>query len=449
VDLTERYPESRESNIARARLALAENRPHEAAQIVAPLIAEAETSELQRLRALAEYRLGNIPEAREAIDRSVLLASQPHYPSVRLRARIAHDGGDWKETVRMIRLLGGRGQEISDAELVMVATALHRSGDRDGGVEVLNELLAKEPPSPEAAVAFAELEGAEQPEAVHAVILRTWQAAPGHIELLEVLTESEVGVGKAKQALERLNTVVAAGRATPRVLQLRARTLAGLGAYEEAEADLLRAFEANPSLPGAIDFLYSIYEVQGRLEEARRSFEQADEAGVLHSGARLLLARLYLGEGNSERARDTLRQVVEERPDLWGAKNDLAWLLAERGEDLEQALVLAREAHDASGRLAATADTVGWVHYKAGRAEASLQYFRRAIRIANQRTQPLSPSFRYHAGLALDALGRDDEAAQAFEKALALGEFPEADDARERLEAARHREPESDPERPS
>jgi Tfp pilus assembly protein PilF len=232
---------------------------------------------------------------------------------------------------------------------------------------------------------------------------------------------------------------------------MRAGILARLKAYTQAEADVLRAFEADPALPGAIDLLYTIYRVQGKLEEARRSFEQAEEAGVLHSGARLLLGRLYLGDGNTERARAMLEQVVVDHPELWTARNDLAFVLAERGEELDRALQLAREAHAASGENATTADTVGYVHLKAGRPEAGLQQFRYAIRLAQGRSEPSDPSFQYHRGLALRALGREGEAVQSFERALEQGDFPEVDEARRQLEAARHSEaePEAEPGSPS
>ena len=57
--------------------------------------------------------------------------------------------------------------------------------------------------------------------------------------------------------------------------------------------------------------------------------------------------------------------------------------------------------------------------------------------------EPMIPTLQYHRGLALRALGRDDAAADAFEQALRHGSFPEAEDARQQLEAARH--PESAP----
>ncbi len=440
VEMAERHPDLPITRTAKARLALAEGRADEATKLIAALLATDESSELRRLKALAEYRLGNLRAARAAIDRAMALSPSPHYPTIRLRARIYHDLGIWLETVRMFRLLRGRGQELSREETVMLATALYRGGKPVTGREMLQELMDATPPFPDAAVAYAELEGRRNPRRVREMLLRSFEHQPRHPEVLERLTDDDLKAGRGAEALERLNGVVAGGGATPRTLQMRAEILAGMGAFDEAEADLLRAFEADPMLPGAMELLYSIYAAQDRLEEARRSFEQAEQAGVLHAGARLLLARLYLGEGDLARARETYERVLAENPSLWSAKNDLAWVLAEQGKDLDRALQLARDAHVASGQTAATADTVGYVHLKAGRYEAGLQQFRKAIRIARREREP-AQAFQYHQGLALEGLGRAGEATRAFQRALAEGDFPEAEDARRRLEGLPHSGP--------
>jgi predicted Zn-dependent protease len=447
VELAERHPGSFAARVSEARLALAEGRAAEASSLLAPLLAEFESAELQRLMAVAEYRLGNLPDAERAVVQAIALSEGPSTALLRLHARIAHASGSWNEVVDSLGKLREAGDELNSEDRVELATALNGVGKQDEARQMLLSLVESDPPLPAAAVAYAKIVRASDPAAARKALLATFERAPGDPDLIAALTHLDVDEGRAKEALERLNTVVGEGRATPATLELRAELLAGMGGYEEAEADLLRAFEANPALPGAIDLLYQIYAAQGRLEEARRSFEQADEAGVLHPGARLLLARLYLGEGQYERARDTLEKVVADRPDLWSARNDLAWVLAELGQDLDRALMLAREAQLGSGNLPATSDTIGWVHLKAGRYEAGLEEFQRAIRLAEERSEVAPPSFRYHLGLALEAMGHEEDAARAFEKALAQGEFAEAEDARRRLEAARN--PESDPARPS
>jgi hypothetical protein len=54
----------------------------------------------------------------------------------------------------------------------------------------------------------------------------------------------------------------------------------------------------------------------------------------------------------------------------------------------------------------------------------------------------VAPSYTYHLGLVLQALGRQDEAASAFQRALGSSEdFPEAEDARRRLESVLAKSP--------
>jgi len=444
VQMSDEFPDDLHTRVARARLLVAEGRSTEGIRELRPLIAEQQDSaELQRLMALAQYRLGNLEEAESAIDSAADLATQPHYPIMRLKARISCALDDWPTAVDIYRILLGRGEELSTEEKVLLATALHRAGRRRTALRVFEELLAEPPPPAGVAVAYAELEGERAPERARTLLLAAHEQAPAAHEVLKALTELDLRDGRLREALERINRVVASRLATPPTLLMRAQILTRLEAYDQAEADVLRAFEADPTLPDAIDLLYTIYRVQGKLEEARRSFEQAEEAGVLHSGARLLLGRLYLADGDTARARAMLEQVVVDHPGLWAAKNDLAYVLAEQGEDLDRALQLAREAHAASGRNPTTADTVGYVHLKAGRPEVGLQQFRLAIRLAQGRSEPPNPSFQYHRGLAFRALGREGEAAQSFERALEQGDFPEADEARRQLEAARHSETEA------
>jgi tetratricopeptide (TPR) repeat protein len=81
-------------------------------------------------------------------------------------------------------------------------------------------------------------------------------------------------------------------------------------------------------------------------------------------------------------------------------------------------------------------DTVGYVQFKSGQLEAALGELNRAIALAEARPDGVAPVYSYHLGLVLQALGRKDEAAAAFRRALAGdGDFPEAEDARRRLEA--------------
>lgn len=443
VQMTEVAPHSFATRMSAERFALLEGRTEDAAQGLRKLLAERESSEAHRLLAVAELRNGNLTSAREHVERAEELTTDLSFAVLRLRARIDVAMQEWQGALAIYRVLLGRGEKLDDKEHVLLARALHGTGKRETALEIFEDLFASGKHFPEAALAYAELEGENDPAGATARLEAAYQNAPADPELLETLTQRDLAAGHIEPAMARLDRVVAAGLATPRILLLRAQLRAGSGAWEEAEADVLRAFEANPMLPGAIDLLFAIYAAQDRLDEARLSFEQAEQAGVLHSGARLLLARLYMEAGDYERAGATLQRILEENPELWTAMNDLAWVLAESGEDLDRAMNLARQAHRASGDSAATLDTMGYIHLKAGRDTQALRHFRLAIRRTADRPEEAQPSFQYHLGLAFLALGREGDATRAFERALALGDFPEAEEARRQLEAARHPEAES------
>jgi tetratricopeptide (TPR) repeat protein len=438
------HPDDPETRIATVRLALATGHPEEAATQLSGILTGDETPELLRLLALAELRQGRLAEASHAIERAFAMSNRSiSFPILRLRARIAHDSGNHQLAIDTFRILVGRGQTLSDEERVMLATSLHRVGRRDDALSIFENVLAEEPLPAVAALAYARLEGATDPDRAYQLLLQVQQANPNDYDVVEALTRMDLAAGRAKPALVRLNRVIAARLADPRILLLRGKLLATIGAWDAAESDVLRAFEADPKLQGAVDLLYTIYSKHDKLDEVRASFEQAEKSGVLHPGARILLARMYLTEGNLERARDMLEIVVKELPGFWNAQNDLAFVLAELDTDLDRALELARAAHTGSGRRAVTADTIGWVYLKMGRFESASSYFTRAIKLAHQEGDEVDPAFRYHQGLALLGLGRTGEAIEALESALAQGSFLGSDDARRQLEAARHRQPES------
>jgi tetratricopeptide (TPR) repeat protein len=254
------------------------------------------------------------------------------------------------------------------------------------------------------------------------------------------LARLDLAAGRSEQALAHLNAAVEAKQATPPVLLERARVYAALGDVPRAQQDALRAFEAQPGLAGASALVAALYRAQGQEKEAIASFEEALAAGALRPSGRFLLAQMHLLAGNAARCRELLEALVAERSDVPLAKNDLAYLLAAKNEQLDRALRLAEEASQGLGDQPAVADTLGFVYLQKSLHEPALQQFQRAVVLAQNRDEDQSV-YHYHLGLALRALGRNDEAARAFERALALdGNFQ---DARQALEGLRAGSPEA------
>jgi tetratricopeptide (TPR) repeat protein len=213
--------------------------------------------------------------------------------------------------------------------------------------------------------------------------------------------------------------------------------LLGWGSPGAAPRDALQAFNAQPGTLAAGALLIDVYTRRGKLDEATASLEKADSVGALSPEGRELLARVHAQLGNDEKAIALLERVLAERPEAASAKNDLAFLLARKGGDLERAFKLAQEARDALGDSAEVADTLGYVYLKKELYAPAADQFREALRISG--ADPVaSRVYQYHLGMALRGLGREAEAAKALEAALAPGgEFAEAAAARSELEAAR------------
>ena len=438
AEMQKLYPTASASRRSAARVAIAAGRPGEALELLRTESGEREDSESERLRALALLRLGRLEDAKAKIARALALSPEQPVAALRLKLIIHSEAGEWQSVQRSAAEIQQYGHRLTSGERVIVARSLYEMGRPAEGRETLEQLLAQPAIQPKAALEYAKWEGRSDPEVAREHLERSLRAAPGNVETLEALTRIDLRAGRQEQALLRLEKLGESSLTGPRVLLLRAESLMSAGHLDRAEADALRAFEAAPGLPGAIELLLAIHRARGELDEARRSLEQADAAGLLHVGARVLLARIYLAQGDTARARQLFEQALEESPSFAPAKLGTASALAAVGEDLDRAMRLAEQGRRALPNEPHAADAVGYVYLRGGRHEAALEQFRHAIELLDTRGAAGVAEFHYHLGLALIALDRGDEASEGFREALLLDpDFRHAADARRQLESSR------------
>jgi tetratricopeptide (TPR) repeat protein len=423
--------------LARGRVALLEGRTDEGAELLRQYTSREERSEGFDLLARTELRRDNLPAATAAVDRAIqLTGGTPPLDLVRLKLGIHQRAQDWPQVLVTVRRYASLGYPLGVAERMAFVRALYESGRPQQGRQVLEQILAQEEAPREALLEFALREGRNDPERAEELVERVLAKDPENMAALQLVVAREVAEGRLDEALRRLDAVAEGRTMPPRMLLLRAQILAAKRDYARAEEDARRAFAAEPGLSGALDLLAGIYTAQGRIQEAIASFEEADRAGALPPAGVALLARLQFASGHRDEAEALYERALAGRADLPGAKNDLAWILAEKQVDLDRALTLAQESQQAEPESPVVVDTLGYVYYRKGLHEAAVQQFRLALELA-ERSRQMRPEFHFHLGLALRALDRQADAAAAFEKALSLGAFPEADQARRELEAAR------------
>jgi uncharacterized protein (TIGR03790 family) len=119
---------------------------------------------------------------------------------------------------------------------------------------------------------------------------------------------------------------------------------------------------------------------------------------------------------DSTRAVALYRKVVELQPNNALALNNLAYVLATRGGQPQEALPYAARAADmAQGKSAEILDTYGWIHYLLGNPQEARVHLEKAAAL-----RPGSAVLAYHLGATLLKLGRTAEGRRYLERALTL-----------------------------
>ena len=430
------HPDAVETHLGRGQLAIATRRYDEAVTALQGALQRRESVETFQLLALAQRRLRQPGRALDAIQRAIELAPAPKpAPLLRTRAEIEVDLKDWEAARRTYVEIRQLQRGVTPDDLLGMARVFYGMNRPDAAKRQLDEALAVDDPDLAAIFLFVAREGERDPERARQVLEAAAKRHPESLRLVEVRAAHAARSGRPDEAIEHLRLAIEASGRAPRLRVMRARLLASQGRLDEAIQEARTAAEDAPTI--ALEVLVALLASQGRVDEAIGELETSEREGRLGLSGRLLLARLQLSKGNSDRAIELFEQVVAERSDLAGAKNDLAFLLAQKGGQLERALELAREARQGLPDNAQAADTLGWIYLKKGLPGPAADQFREAIALSRSQDAAWA-TMQYHLGLALKAMGQPSDATEAFDKALAAAvEFPEADDTRRELAALR------------
>lgn len=146
---------------------------------------------------------------------------------------------------------------------------------------------------------------------------------------------------------------------------------------------------------------------QARARLTERTGEKDDPALLLQLGGALEQA------GNWEEARPILQQVVDLAPDSATALNHLGYAMADRGEDLPQAIALLEKANRIRPKVPAFVDSLGWAYFRAGRYDRAYPLIQSAVA-----GEPGNSELNEHLGDVLWAMGSHFEARYAWAAAL-------------------------------
>ena len=215
----------------------------------------------------------------------------------------------------------------------------------------------------------------------------------------------------------------------PRAFYLAGRTHVAAGQMAQAEAAARKAIELDPSHMEAYQLLARVYVGQHKLDDAVKEYERIIEKQPTNIPAHTMLALILQQQQKHADARKAYEKILRIDSRAVVAANNLAYMQADEGSNLDQALNLAQTAKAARPDNADVNDTLGWVYYKRNLPGLALDPFEQ-----NVRSNPSNPIYQYHLALTYLKLGNIDKAGAAFEKALKLQpNFEGAADARKAL----------------
>lgn len=202
---------------------------------------------------------------------------------------------------------------------------------------------------------------------------------------------------------------------SPAVLLLAARTYSSVNDLAGAEKALRRVIEADATLLPAYELLAQVYVKQNRLDDARREFDNLAQRQSAPASALTMSGLLLLSAGQTAEARKRFEQAVAADDRAVVAANNLAWMYADSGERLSDALRLARTAAEIVPNNADVLDTLGWVYLKSSLPALAVTPLARAVGI-----DPKHAGYQYRLGLAYARSGDADRGRTALNRALEL-----------------------------
>jgi tetratricopeptide (TPR) repeat protein len=244
---------------------------------------------------------------------------------------------------------------------------------------------------------------------------RALAISPGYFEALAGLTYLDLEARIPAQAVARLEGHMAKEPPTAQLLALTARAYSAAGDPTKAEQALRRAVAVDPGFTPGYEQLARLYVQQRKLDQARTEFEGIARRDPSAVGAKTMVGMLLEAQGRRDDARTWYEGMLSGTADAPVAANNLAFIYAEQGTNLDIALQLATSAKPKLPDDPNVDDTIGWVYYKKNLPASAVGPLEESLK-----RRPDNAEVLYHLGLTYAKLGNTEKARGALGRALKL-----------------------------
>ena len=242
-------------------------------------------------------------------------------------------------------------------------------------------------------------------------LVRALELRPDSQEILRDLVLFYIREKQAAAAIQRIN-------ATPDdKKQAFHYELLGLvhsqaGNFADSEKAYKKAIEKDASHTNSETYLFADYIRRGRVDDGLQLLNEMIKKNPSNSTALTVRGALYDSQGKIEEARKSYTQALTIDANIEVAANNLAYIVAEGGGDLQSALGWAQSARKKQPENPDIADTLGWIYYKVGNYVLARDQLQFAVS-----KQPGNGIFQYHLGMIYKQTNQIGQAQAAFRKA--------------------------------
>jgi len=247
---------------------------------------------------------------------------------------------------------------------------------------------------------------------------------PGHLGALGGVFRAVAAERGVPAGLEALRKRAAAQPRSARVQQFLGDRMLANGRREEARKAFQNALSADGRFFEAELSLARLDLVEGNLDSARQRISRAAQAGANPVVVHLLLATVETEGGKTDAAAAHYRKVLEIDSSNTAALNNLAYLLAEYGGRLDEALNLVQKAKELEPDSADATGLLGWIYYRKNVYNSALEFLLDAVSKQKVGFGPAAAFRQCYLGLSYLQLGDTAKAAAALRRSLEAGPDP-------------------------
>jgi tetratricopeptide (TPR) repeat protein len=360
---------------------------------------------------------GEMELARQQFSEAV--KQRPDYVLARLALAQLHVvRGEYEAAIKAAQEILATIDPANNNARLIESAALMGSKKYKDSRQVLQSMLASNPSSPDVmfqvgVVNLAENKFKEAEDAFR----KAYQLNPANSRGLMGIVETYMTQNRPDQAMQILRSE--AEKAPDRVeFRIALGNIAvRAGKYDLAIAEYLAALQKSDAKSRTSgDLFLRLGETNRRKGDLNAAIGALQKSRDIMPENPLVVSTLALtldGAGRKQEARQAYEHVIKLEPGNGVALNNLAFLIAENGGDLNQALTYAQKAKQFLPDLLEVSDTLGWIYLKKNLSDNAVQIFTDLVN-----KQPNHSTYRYHLGMALSQKGDRPRAMKELEQAL-------------------------------